>query len=148
MTDLSAETFLTEEELHRVRTAIAAAERETSGEMRVHLEDHCEDEIMDHAAYVFDALDMHRTRERNAALVYVSVLDRQVAVLGDAGIHAVVGQGFWDDVLELIRLHFIGGRYAEGLIAGIERIGEKLRAHFPPRADDRDELTNEISIDR
>lgn len=148
MAPLTLEEFLPEPERQRVKAAIAAAERQTSGEVRVHLDEHCEDPALDRAAFVFAELDMHRTKQRNGVLLYVNVTDRQVAVIGDGGIHAQVGQHFWDDVLELVRLHFIGGRFAEGLIAGVERIGEKLREHFPWERDDRNELSNEITTHR
>ena len=144
----SAETFLTAEERVRLREAIAQAERMTSGEIRVHLEDHCEDDLMDHAAFMFDELGMIRTKDRNGVLLYVSVADRRVAIIGDAGIHVRVGEGFWQDVLDLMRGHFREGHYAQGLIDGVERAGEKLREHFPFQRDDRNELSNEISIDR
>ena len=132
----------------RLREAIAQAERMTSGEIRVHLEDHCEDDLMDHAAFMFDELGMIRTKDRNGVLLYVSVADRRVAIIGDAGIHVRVGEGFWQDVLDLMRGHFREGHYAQGLIDGVERAGEKLREHFPFQRDDRNELSNEISIDR
>lgn len=145
---LSLEDFLPERERARVKAAIAAAERRTSGELRVHLDEHCEDDPLDRAAFVFSELGMHRTQHRNGTLLYVNVTDRQVAVIGDSGIHTLVGQHFWDDVLELVKLHFIGGRFADGLIAGVERIGEKLQEHFPWQRDDRNELSNEISLHR
>jgi uncharacterized membrane protein len=148
VSELAAETFLTEDEHRRVREAIAAAERRTSGEIRVHLEDRCEDELMDHAAFIFKQLNMDRTRERNGVLIYVSAADHRVAVIGDAGIHARVGHSYWEEVLATLIVHFKEGRHAEGLIAAIERTGEKLREHFPFQRDDRDELSNEISVDR
>lgn len=120
----------------------------TSGEIRVHLEDRCKDELLDHAAFIFDELNMSRTRDRNGVLIYVSVADRRVAIIGDAGIHARVGDGFWNDALSLMRGHFAEGRYAQGLIDGVALAGEKLREHFPYERDDRNELSNEISLDR
>lgn len=148
MNPLTIERFLGNGDHARLKEAIAAAERATSAELRVHLDEHCEDHELDRAAFVFDELGMHRTRERNGVLIYVNVSDRRVAVIGDAGIHQRVGQGFWTDVLELVRLHFMGGRYVDGMVAGVERVGEKLREHFPRRVDDRDELSNEISVRR
>lgn len=147
MTDQAAETFLTEDERQRVREAIAAAERATSGEIRVHLEDRCEDDLLDHAAFIFRELNMDRTRERNGVLVYVSAADHRVAVIGDAGIHARVRLGFWEEVLAILLGHFKEGRHADGLVEAITLAGEQLRAHFPRRRDDSDELSNEISID-
>ncbi|MCB0812494.1 MAG: TPM domain-containing protein, partial [Flavobacteriales bacterium] len=111
---LTADQFLDTSGRAQVREAIGAAERRTSGELRVHLEDHIEEDVLDHAAYVFEELGMHRTRDRNGVLVYVAVADRQVAVLGDSGINEQVPDGFWTDVVGLLKLHFAAGRHAEG----------------------------------
>lgn len=144
--ELLAERFLTPEERDRVRAAIAEAERATSGELRVHLEDRCEEDVLDHAAFIFDELGMHRTAARNGVLIYVSVGDHRLAVIDNAGINAVVPSNFWNDVLGLLRLHFAAGRQAEGLCQAAHMVGEKLRAHFPRRTDDRNELPDDISI--
>ena len=148
MKPYSLDDFLNAEERARVERAIADVEKTTSAELRLHLDEHNVDDELDRAAFIFRELDMHVTRERNGVLLYVNVADRRLAVIGDAGIHQHTGQGFWTDVVELVRMHFIGGRHADGIVAGIERIGEKLRSHFPRRSDDRDELSNTISTQR
>ena len=145
---LTADQFLDTSGRAQVREAIGAAERRTSGELRVHLEDHIEEDVLDHAAYVFEELGMHRTRDRNGVLVYVAVADRQVAVLGDSGINEQVPEGFWTDVVGLLKLHFAAGRHAEGLVEAVHLIGEKLASFFPLREDDTNELSNEVSIGR
>ena len=145
---LTADQFLDTSGRAQGREAIGAAERRTSGELRVHLEDHIEEDVLDHAAYVFEELGMHRTRDRNGVLVYVAVADRQVAVLGDSGINEQVPDGFWTDVVGLLKLHFAAGRHAEGLVEAVHLIGEKLSSFFPLREDDTDELSNEVSIGR
>ena len=145
---LAADDFLTASEKKRVEAAIAAAELRTSGELRLHLEDHIEDDVMDHAAFIFQELDMHRTRDRNGVLIYLSVVDRKVAVIGDAGINSVVGEGFWVDVIAMLKIHLAGGRRADGLCEAIHTIGEKLVRHFPLTSDDTNELPNTISIGR
>ncbi|MBK9273013.1 MAG: TPM domain-containing protein [Flavobacteriales bacterium] len=141
-----AERFLTPAERERVKAAIAQAEHATSGELRVHLEDRCEEDVLDHAAFIFDELGMHRTAARNGVLIYVSVGDHRLAVIGDAGINAVVPPNFWNDVLGVLRLHFAAGRHADGLCEAARMVGEKLKAHFPRRSDDRNELPDDISI--
>ena len=143
---LLAEHFLTPQERERVKAAIAQAEHATSGELRVHLEDRCEEDVLDHAAFIFDELGMHRTAARNGVLIYVSVGDHRLAVIGDAGINAVVPPNFWNDVLGVLRLHFAAGRHAEGLCEAAHMVGQKLKAHFPRQRDDRNELSDEISI--
>lgn len=145
---LTAEDLLSEVELLRVREAIGVAEKRTSGEIRVHLEDHIEEEVLDHAAFIFEELAMHRTKDRNGVLIYLSVADRKMAVLGDVGINARVPENFWNDVLGLLKLHLAAGRAAEGLVEAVHMVGEKLRDHFPLQADDRDELSNDVSFGR
>ena len=145
---LAAEDLLTEAERLRVRDAIAAAEKRTSGEIRVHLEDHIEDEVLDHAAFIFEELGMQRTRDRNGVLIYLSVADRKLAVIGDDAIDQRVPDNFWNDVLGLLKLHLVAGRAADGLVEAVHMVGEKLRTHFPLKVDDSDELPNDISYGR
>jgi uncharacterized membrane protein len=141
-----AADFLTPSELERVGLAIHNAEMGTSGEIRVHLDDAVVDDVLDHAVVVFEKLGMHNTKLRNGALIYVSVGQHRAAVIGDAGIHAKLPKGFWNDTLALILDHFKEGRYADGLCAGVERLGAQLQAHFPREADDANELDNQVSF--
>lgn len=145
---VTAEDLLSETELLRVREAVGAAEKRTSGEIRVHLEDHIEEDVLDHAAFIFEELGMHRTKDRNGVLIYLSVADRHLAVIGDVGINQKVPANFWNDVLGLLKLHLAAGRAAEGLVEAVHMVGEKLRDHFPLQADDRNELANDVSVGR
>lgn len=142
----TAEDFLSEADRQRVSAAIRAAETRTSGEIRVHLEDHIEDDVLDHAAFVFEELDMHKTKDRNGVLIYVSVSDRKVAVIGDKGINERVPENFWNDVLGVLRSHFAAGTRADGICEAVAMVGEKLVAFHPHQRDDRDELSNDVSI--
>ena len=90
---------------------------------------------------------MHLTRERSGVLIYVAWKSREFAVIGDEGIHHAAGEMFWKDVCDKMRGHFVRGDKAGGLVEGVRAAGEKLAAHFPVRADDRNELSNEISED-
>jgi uncharacterized membrane protein len=143
---LSAAEFLTGAERELVERAIVEAEQRTSGEIRVHFEDHIEEEVLDHAAFIFEELAMHRTRDRNAVLIYISVVDRKVAVIGDKGINEVVPAGFWNDVVGVLQLYFAGGKRADGLVEAVHLVGAKLRHFFPLRNDDRNELSNTITF--
>jgi uncharacterized membrane protein len=143
---LTASDLLPEVDQVRVKEAIRKAEARTSGEIRVHIDDSIADDVLDHAAYIFEQLGMFRTRDRNGVLIYVSAADRRVAVIGDAGINARVPEGFWNDVLALLQEQFRNGRFADGLCAAVERVGEKLRSDFPHERDDRNELPNDISF--
>lgn len=139
---------MTDAERRVVADAISQAERTTSGEIRVHIEDHIEEDVVDHAAYIFQELGMHRTRERNGILIYVCVADRLVAVVGDKGINEKVPEGFWDGTVEVLRTHFAAGKQAEGLCEAVRMVGERLSTFFPPQVDDRNELSNEVTYGR
>ena len=140
------EDWLTDDEFGRVRNAVRAAERRTSAEIRVHLDVAIMENVLDHAAYVFDQLGMAKTKDRNGVLLYVSVPGRKVAVVGDTAIHARLGQGYWQQVLDLVLGHFKQDHFCEGLCAGVEAIGEQLRTHFPYERGDKNELNDEVSF--
>ncbi|MGB6048278.1 MAG: TPM domain-containing protein [Flavobacteriales bacterium] len=143
---IAIEEWLTREELDRVRDAVRAAEKRTSGEIRVHLDVAIMEEVLDHAAYVFKDLGMAKTEARNGVMIYVSVPARKVAVIGDVAIHAKLGDTYWEGVLEVILGHFRQDHFCEGLCAGVELLGEKLREHFPYQRDDVNELKDDVSF--
>ena len=142
-----AEKLFSSEEKEPIRNAIVAAEKRTSGEIRVHIEKTVgKDDLMDHAANVFAALKMHKTAQRNGVLFYLAVEDHQFAILGDAGINAVVPDNFWDEVRDLMQGYFREKKFTNGLIKGIELTGQQLKAHFPFSSDDKNELSDEVSF--
>jgi uncharacterized membrane protein len=137
--------FLTAPEREAVLDAIRSAERKTSGEIRVHVEARCPGDALARATRVFEDLGMTRTTERNGALVYLALRDHKFAVIGDLGIHRSLPEGFWEEVRGSMEERFRAGRFGEGLVLGIAKIGERLAERFPRKADDRDELPDEIS---
>lgn len=140
--------FFNSEEKAAINASIHKAEKETSGEIRLHIENQCPYEVLDRAADVFKQLDMHKTELKNGVLFYLSIKDRKFAILGDAGINTKVPPGFWDSVKELVFQHFKDGAYAQGLCAGIEKAGSILSEHFPYSNNDINELSNEISFNK
>ncbi len=140
-------TFMTRDERNRVIDAIRAFERATSGEIRVHLEERIDGSAREAAARAFDRLGMTRTRDRNGILFFVGVRDRRFAVIGDAGINDAVPNDFWAGVVARVEARFTEGRTADGLLEGIGLAGAALSEHFPPRANDINELPDTISDD-
>jgi uncharacterized membrane protein len=126
--------------------AIRSAEKCTSGEIRVFVESRCRYvDPLDRATEVFAGLNMQRTTARNGVLVYVALKDRQLAVLGDQGIHQKVGQEFWNQQVRNILSHFNKADYAGGIAAVVTEIGHALEAHFPfDRSNDSNELPDDI----
>lgn len=141
-----AENFFTDSDKKEITDAIAAAENKTSGEIRVHLEKKCSEDVLDRAAFIFEKLEMHKTELRNGVLFYVSFEDHKLAILGDAGINQVVPDHFWDDIKDHLIKSFKEGHYSKGLAEGISMAGDQLKKHFPVADDDIDELSNEISF--
>jgi len=140
--------FFTETEQQAIVAAIEQAERRTSGEIRIFLERDVKGSGGDpyaRARDVFAKLDMHRTAERNGVLVYLAVRSRRFAIVGDEELHRLVGEDFWTDVRDLIKVNFSEGRFPEGLVAGIAALGEGLGRHFPPMDDDINELPDDIA---
>jgi uncharacterized membrane protein len=145
---MKASSFFTKEQQEQILSAIKTAEEETSGEIRVHIETSFKGDVLDRAAWVFKKLGMYKTALRNGVLFYFAVKDRKFAIIGDAGIHAKVPEGFWDKIKELMLKDFIEGKFTEGLSEGILLAGEQLKTHFPHQKDDVNELPDEISFDK
>ncbi len=145
---MKASTFFTKEQQAQILASVKEAENETSGEIRVHIETSFEGDVLDRAAWVFKKLDMHKTEERNGVLFYLAVNDRKYAIIGDAGINAKVPAGFWNCISELLMKKFKEGKFTEGLSEGIILSGRQLKAHFPFKKDDVNELSDEISFDK
>ncbi len=126
--------------------AIRDAEKDTSGEVRVHIDKKCPEDVLDRAAYWFEKLKMHKTELRNGVLFYLATQDKKFAIIGDAGINAKVPDGFWDDIKNQMANHFKQGNLVDGLCQGIRESGIQLKTHFPYQSDDINELPDEISF--
>ena len=145
---MSVENFFSKEEKKQISEAIAAAELNTSGEIRLHVEGHCQIDVLDRAAYVFGKIKMHETAQRNGVLFYLAVYDHKFAILGDAGINQLVPEDFWDKIKETMLGFFKDGKLAYGISEGIRMAGEQLKANFPYLTDDKNELSDEISYEK
>src|SRR5260221_4891291 len=142
--------YFSAEEKQLIVKAIQAAERRTSGEVRLFIENHCRfvDPIM-RAKEVFVVLKMTETAERNGVLVDVAMKDRQLAVYGDEGIHTKVGQAFCNAEVKKMLQQFNKNNYAEGIAQIIHEIGEALTTHFPYDGTiDKNELPDDIVFGR
>ncbi|MFP4024189.1 MAG: TPM domain-containing protein [Thiohalospira sp.] len=143
---MKASEFFTTEQKKQITDAIKEAELNTSGEIRVHIEMDCKEDVLDRAAFWFEKLKIHKTELRNGVLFYLSINDRKFAILGDAGINAVTPDNFWDEIKETVIGHFKKEEYANGLSEGIKLAGQALKEHFPYQKDDINELSDEISF--
>lgn len=138
--------FFSVADQNRIIEAIRLAELATSGEIRVHIEEHCPGDPIDRAKEMFFSLKMNETAQQNGVLIYLALLDKKFAILGDKGIHALVHDSFWQSEKDLMKSYFVKSDYTEGLVQAIEKVGEKLKMNFPYQKDDTNELSNEISF--
>lgn len=139
------EDFLTASEEHEVVAAILKAEKNTSGEIRVHLEAHTKLNHYKRAKEVFHLLKMDNTKEENGVLIYVAVNDKKFVICGDRGINKKVPENFWNTTKDAISNQFKLGDFKQGLIDGVLIAGKALETHFPWHHGDVNELSDEIS---
>ena len=138
--------FFSEEQQEQIKLAIQKAEFKTSGEIRVFVDTKCKEEnVLDCAAYQFKQLGMHKTKERNGVLIYISMDDHRFAIIGDVGINQKVNENFWDETKNIMLEFFKKGLITEGLLAGIEQVAIQLKSLFPYQSDDKNELPDEIA---
>jgi uncharacterized membrane protein len=140
------EDFLTKAEEQEVIEAIVIAEKNTSGEIRVHIEESNTKPPMERAQEVFHLLNMDATELKNGVLFYICMQTKSFAIIGDKGINDLVAPDFWNSTKDHVIEKFKIGQYKNGLIQGILEAGEQLKKHFPyNQEEDTNELSNEIS---
>jgi len=143
---MSSRNFFTSEQQKSIQQSIANAELNTSGEIRVHIDDKCKGDVLDAAANMFHKMKIDKTELRNGVLFYLAVSDHKFAILGDKGINEKVPTDFWDHIKDVMLSHFKKQEFTEGLSKGIEMAGEKLKTNFPLQSNDTNELTNDVSF--
>jgi uncharacterized membrane protein len=139
------EDFLSKEDEQVIVEAIRVAEKNTSGEIRVHIEQTTSKVPFDRALEVFYELRMNETQQQNGVLFYFAVADKSFAICGDKGINDVVSADFWDCTKDKMTEQFKAGNFKQGIVDGILNAGEQLKKYFPWSEEDTNELSNEIS---
>ena len=142
----NAKDFFSKEQQTDIKKAILNAELDTSGEIRIHIESECRGDVLDRASFIFEKLGMNKTEMRNGVLFYLALKSKKFAIIGDSGINKEVPENFWVDIKSNMAELFRSGKFTEGLVAGIEMAGVKLKKHFPYHIDDINELSDEISF--
>lgn len=141
-----AKDLFNAEDMDDIQGAISYAELDTSGEIRVHIEDSCAGDPRDRAHEIFHKLEMENTVLRNGVLFYVAVENRKFAIVSDRGINEKAGAGFWDTVKQVMLNHFREGRFTDGLYEAITLTGEQMKKHFPREKYAKNELPNEVTF--
>ena len=137
-------SIFTKKEQELIANAIAAAEKATSGEIRIAVDKLCHGSAFERATQYFAELGMDKTAQHNGVLIYLAHEDHKFAIIGDRGIDTVVPDDFWETTQVAMKAHFLSGNIAEGIIAGISLAGEKLALFFPYQNGDVNELPNDI----
>jgi uncharacterized membrane protein len=138
--------FIGKLEHDRIIQAIRQAESKTSGEIRVFVQrGKLNADPLPVAHKKFQQLGMHKTRERNAVLIFVAPRAHKFAVVGDQAVHERCGDQFWQRIVEKMRSHFQSEKFSHALVEAVDEIGEVLAAHFPKTAKDTNELPDEIA---
>ena len=145
--------LFSEADLEAIAAAVATAEHGTSGEIRVHLERRlprprggAAPDALARATEVFTQLSMHATAERNGVLIYLAVEDRKLAIAGDAGVHARVGEAYWQRIRDVMVERLRRGEPREAVVHAVTEVGAVLQRFFPRRPDDRNELSDRVSL--
>lgn len=141
-----AKDFFSKEQKLQIKKAILNAELDTSGEIRVHIDNECRGDVLDRASFVFEKLNMAKTELHNGVLFYLAVKSKKFAIIGDSGINKEVPENFWEEIKTTMAVKFKEGDFTGGLVTGIGMAGIRLKKHFPYHIDDINELTDEISF--
>jgi uncharacterized membrane protein len=139
--------MLTASEKEEIQESIRLAELKTSGEIRVHIDKKCDSDPFEKAVSVFNKLKMYETHERNGVLIYISFSDRKLAIIGDEGINNVVPTDFWESTKNELIFRFKRNEFAQGIIDAVTEAGKQLKQYFPVKLDDKNELSNEITME-
>ena len=137
--------FFSDIESEQLVNKISELEQKTESEIRIHIEDVCEESAFDRAVEVFQKLGMQKTKDKTGILIYLATQDKKMAVLGDKGINEKLENNFWDSIIEKMKVKFQTQGVSSGLELGLELIGQKLIEYFPERGTPSNQLPNDIS---
>lgn len=138
--------FLSDAENKRIVEALKSTELLTSGEIRIFIESRNPlVSTMERAMSVFFELQMEKTQQRNAVLLYIAVKDKEVALFGDEGIHQQVGLVFWNQQVQQMIELFKENNLTDGIVKCLVEVGQVLVEKFPYKEGlDKNELPDEI----
>ncbi len=143
---MKASNQFSKEQKEQILAAIQKAEKATSAEICVHIENHCKGMVLDRAVEVFRTLKMHETNARNGVLIYIALKDRLTSIIGDKAINEKVDPHFWNDCYQAMADYFKKEEFTEGICTAIHLLEIELKPHFPHQSDDINELSDEISF--
>lgn len=144
-------SFLSKKDLNDVAGAIAEQEKRTSGEIRVAVRQKRSKKergmsVEQLARLEFVHLGMMKTKERTGILIFILLEAREFFILADEHINEKVGQVTWQAIAGTMAGRFAKSEFREGLLGAVGDVGDHLAKHFPIRAGDTNELSNEVDI--
>jgi uncharacterized membrane protein len=145
--DMNTKDFLNQLQHDAIVAAIRAAEKKTSGEIRIFVSRKRVADAVVAAQVQFERLGMTKTRHRNGVLIFVAPRARKFAVIGDTAVHQRCGEIFWQVLAAEMSGHFQKSEFTSGIVHGIQKAGDLLAVHFPPAAGDGNELPDAVEQD-
>lgn len=137
-------SYFTEHERKEIKECIEQIEAQTTGEICICVEQYCDRDPLTRAQEYFVKLEMTKAKRRNGVLIYLALSDNVFAIIGDEGIHNIVGEIFWEDAKTVMKENFKHGEIVKGVILGVRKVGDVLIQHFPKTDDDQNELKDDI----
>ena len=147
---ISAETnndVFTDIEKEDIDQAIKNAEIDSSCEFKVHVDRYCHEETGKRSRDLFYELGVDRTKGHNGILFYAVLDCRKFIIQTDKALEENLPEGFWDEIYHIMLVHFRKEDYAHGISEAIQKTGEKLKFYYPWLKDDRNEVSDELSIE-
>jgi uncharacterized membrane protein len=138
--------FLNKLEHDRIVKAIREQEARSSGQIGVYLQrGELSGDPLEAAQKRFQKSGMHKTRHRNAVLIFVAPRAHKFAVVGDKEIHTKCGNELWQRVVEKMAAHFKQERFSDAIVDAIHDIGQVLADQFPRTGNEKNELPNDVT---
>jgi putative membrane protein len=103
-----------------------------------------EEEVREAALTSFFKEELYKTRDETGILIFISVFEHKVWVLADKGINAKVPENHWEGIVSHVTEGIKSQRQGDAICEAVTRIGKTLKAHFPVKPDDINELKNLI----
>ena len=144
---MTPKSFIEQLDEQKVLDAIAAAERKSSGEIRIYVSNENIVEPLAAAQTQFARLGMDKTNQRNGVLLYFAPRTQQFALVGDTSINEKCGDGFWREITTAMTALLKNGQFTAAVVEAVNKAGDALARHFPRDPNDANELPDKIVRD-
>jgi uncharacterized membrane protein len=144
-------TYLTPDDLEKIKQEIQKIEQSTCGEMRLSIREKrsfWEKLYKPHELAVkdFEKLGMANTKYKSGILIFVIFDEHYYDILADEGINEKINNSVWVNIEEKIKEEFPNEGYQKGILHVVDKIGDVLKREFPKLPDDIEELADDVVI--